>query len=105
MSLNKSSVPFALIHSDVWGPSLGTIVSGHCWFVIFVDNCTQMTWLYLIKTKDEVFQIFQNFHIMIQNQFSTKIQLLWLDNGGEFVNHRFKAYSQQHGLLHETSCS
>jgi len=67
MSLNKSSVHFALIHYDMWGPSPRITVFGHHWFVIFVDDYTQMTWLYLMKTKDEVFQIFQNFHVMIQN--------------------------------------
>lgn len=104
-SLNKSSVPFSLIHSDVWGPSPDTTVSGYRWFVIFIDDYTRMTWLYLMKTKDEVFQIFQNFHAMVQNQFSAKIHVLRSDNGGEFVNHRFKAYFRQHGLFHETSCS
>ena len=34
MSLNKSSVPFALKHFDVWGPSLRTIVFGHRWCFI-----------------------------------------------------------------------
>ena len=31
--------------------------------------------------------------------------MLRSDNGGEFTNRRFQAYFQQHGLLHETSCS
>jgi len=31
----------------------------------FVDNCTRMTWLYLLKRKDEVFGVFQAFHAMI----------------------------------------
>ncbi|KAL2479639.1 Integrase catalytic domain-containing protein [Abeliophyllum distichum] len=38
-------------------------------------------------------------------QFSSKIKILRSDNGGEFINHRFQAYFQQHGHLHETSCS
>ena len=42
---------------------------------------------------------------MIQTQFSSKIQILHSDNGGEFIDHRFQGYFQQHGLLHETSCS
>jgi hypothetical protein len=85
-SLNKSSILFALIHSDVWGPSPRMIVTGYRWFVIFFDDSTRMTWLYLIKTKKEVFPIFQAFHTMIQNQFSAKIQVLRSDNRGEFVN-------------------
>jgi hypothetical protein len=48
-NLNKSMVPFALVHSDVWGPSPISIGSGVRWFVIFVDDCTRMTWLYLMK--------------------------------------------------------
>jgi hypothetical protein len=69
---NKSSIPFTLVHSDVWGPSPISIVSGIRWFVIFFFfyDCTRMTWLYLMKNKDEVFSIFQSFHAMIQTQFS-----------------------------------
>uniref|UniRef100_A0A2N9IGY8 Integrase catalytic domain-containing protein n=1 Tax=Fagus sylvatica TaxID=28930 RepID=A0A2N9IGY8_FAGSY len=105
VSMNKSAIPFALIHSDVWGPSPVTTSSGHRWFVIFVDDCTRMTWLYLLKHKDEVFDVFKSFHIMVQTQFSAKIQILRSDNGGEYVNQPFQAYFQSHGLFHETSCS
>ena len=78
VSLNKTNTPFALIHFDVWGPSSITTSSGHHWFVIFVDDCTQMTWLYQLKTKDEVFTIFQAFHAMVQTQFSSKIKFFIL---------------------------
>jgi hypothetical protein len=104
VSMNKSAIPFALIHSDVWGPSPVTTSSGHRWFVIFVNDCTRMTWLYLLKHKDEVFGVFKSFHIMVQTQFSAKIQILRSDNGGEYVNQPFQAYFQSHGLFHETSC-
>jgi hypothetical protein len=76
--MNKSDIPFALIHSDVWGPSPVSIVSGVRWFVIFVDDCTRMTWLYLLKHKDEVFRVFQSFHAMIQTQFSAQIKFFVL---------------------------
>ena len=105
VSLNKTNTPFTSIHSDVWGPSSITISSSHRWFVIFVYDCTQMTWLYQLKTKDEVFTIFQAFHAMVQTQFSSKIKIIHSVNGSEFINQRFQAYFQQHGLLHETSCS
>jgi hypothetical protein len=104
LSLNKSTVPFALIHSDVWGPSPVTTISGFCWFVIYIDDCTRMMWLYLLKHKNEVLTTFQSFHTMVQTQFSARIQVLRSDNGGEYVNHQSQAYFQQHGLIHETSC-
>ena len=43
LSMNKSTIPFALIHSYVWGPSpisIGFVVR---WFVIFVYDFTHMT--------------------------------------------------------------
>ena len=89
ISLNKTNSPFTLIHCDVWGLSSITTSSGHRWFVIFVYDCTRMTWLYQLKTKDEVFTIFQAFHDMVQTQFSSKIKILHSDNGGEFINQRF----------------
>lgn len=104
LSMNKSNVPFALIHSDVWGPSPVSTTSGNRWFVIFIDDCTRMTWLYLLKHKHEVLRVFQSFHTMVQTQFSAKIQILRSDNGGEYVNHQFHEYFQSHGLIHETFC-
>ena len=71
----------------------------------FIDDCTRMTWLYLLKHKDDVYSVFQSFHTMIQTQFSAKIQILRSDNGGEYVNKKFQDYFAIHGLLHETSCA
>lgn len=83
-SSNKSTIPFALIHSDVWGPSPVKSLNGNRWFVLFVDDCTRMTWLYLLKTKDEVSNIFKIFHSMVKTQFDKNIRYFRSDNGGEF---------------------
>lgn len=85
VSHTKREKPFFLIHSDVWGPSNVITPYGNKWFIIFVDDCTRMTWLYLLKRKDEVFTVFKSFHVMIQTQYSTKIQTLRTDNGGEYI--------------------
>jgi GAG-pre-integrase domain len=60
-SSNKTSQPFDLIHTDVWGPSPVVLKSGCRWFILFTDDHTRMTWLYLLKTKNEVPQVFQVF--------------------------------------------
>ena len=93
--MNKSDIPFALIHSDVQEPSPIATSSGIRWFVTFIDDCTRMTWLYLLKRKDDVFSVFQSFHTMIQ--------ILCSDNGGEYVNKKFQDYFATYGLLHEMS--
>lgn len=94
LSINKSDVPFALIHSNVRGHSPVSIASGIRWFLVFIDDCTRMTWLYLLKHKNEVLSVFQSIQTMVQTQFSAKIQILRSDNGGEYVNHQFRAYFQ-----------
>jgi hypothetical protein len=76
LSMNKSDIPFALIHYDVWGPSPKSTMFGFRVFVIFIDDCTRMTWIYLLKHKKEVFHVFKSFHTMIQTQFAAKLQTL-----------------------------
>ena len=68
----KNTTPFSLIHSDVWGPASHSDGSEVKWFVTFIDDYTRMTWLYLMKHKNEVFKIFQVFHRMVQTQFFSK---------------------------------
>ena len=62
LTLNKSPVPFMIIHSDVWGPSKFATFDGSRWLVTFIDDCTRMTWVCLMKSKSEVNLLFQNFH-------------------------------------------
>lgn len=46
--INKRSLqPFYLIHSDIWGPSHISNISGARWFMTLIDDCTRVTWLYL----------------------------------------------------------
>ncbi|KAM2798566.1 hypothetical protein COP1_003513 [Malus domestica] len=104
LSLNKRSVPFELIHSDVWSPLPIATRHGIRWFVTFVDDCTRVTWLYTMKQKSDVGQIFQQFYRMIGNQFSLPIKVLRSDNGGEYLNFELSQFFAEHGILHETTC-
>ena len=101
---NKSSVPFMMIHSDVWGPSPVVSVSGYKWFVTFIDCYSRMTWVYLMHAKNEVFSCFQSFHKMISTQFDAKIKILRTDNGTEYMEKTFHSYLDNHGITHQTSC-
>ena len=41
-TFNKRILPFQLIHSDVWGPSKESIVSGMRYYVSFIDDSTRL---------------------------------------------------------------
>ena len=73
LTLNKSPVPFMIIHSDVWGPSKFATLDGSRWFVTFIDDCTRMTWVCLMKSKSEVNLLFQKFHKMVCSQYNAQV--------------------------------
>ena len=55
---NKSILSFELIHSDVWGHSRESTISGMKYFVLFINDCIRLLWVVLLKTKDKVFLAF-----------------------------------------------
>jgi transposase InsO family protein len=96
--------PFTLIHSNVWGPCSVTSVNGAKWFVTFIDCYSRMTWIYILKHKNEVFQCFQDFHKLVANQFNARVQIIRTDNGTEYVNNEFRSYISDQGVIHQTTC-
>ena len=60
-----SSSPFFLIHSDIWGPSTIPNILGSRCFVTFIDDCTRVSWIYLLKNKYDMSHIFPIFCTMI----------------------------------------
>ena len=54
--LSKFEYPLQLIHSDVWGPAPIVSILEHKFYVIFVDDFTHFTWLFLLKHKSDVFK-------------------------------------------------
>ncbi|XP_035838498.1 uncharacterized protein LOC110908724 isoform X1 [Helianthus annuus] len=103
-SNTRVSEPFSLIHSDVWGPAETNGGQNLRFFLLFVDDCTRMTWVYFLKHKSEVFDKFKLFYTMVQTQFKTNIQILRSDNGGEYVNTSMKQFIQEKGMIHQTTC-
>ena len=100
----QMSHPFSMIHSDVWGPSRVRHITHSRWFVSFIDDHTRLTWVFLMKDKSEVGQVFKNFNSMIQTQFHTKIQVLRTDNAKEYFKTVLGDYLLSQGIIHQSSC-
>ena len=103
LSLSKSSEMFELVHSDVWGP-FSLSIDGFKYFVTFIDDFSKVTWVYLLKSKSEVFECFKDFHRLVITHFSAHIKTLRTDNGTEYTSHNMKNYLISHGIVHQTSC-
>ena len=101
---NRAKSPFELVHTDVWGPCRTASTLGFQFFVTFIDDYSQCTWLFLMKTRSELFSIFQKFYAEIQTQFNISIRMLRSDNAREYFSAPFTSFMSQHGILHQSSC-
>ena len=54
----QASTPFELVHSDVWDHCPILSPTGFKYFVTFVDDFSCVTWLYLMKSRFELFFLF-----------------------------------------------
>ena len=73
-------------------------LTGHEYYVSFIDDYSRKTWIYFLKTKNEVFSRFQEFKALVENQTGKKIKALRSDNGGEYTGHEFEDFCIQHGI-------
>ena len=97
--------PFDLIHYDVWGPSPITTQGGSRYFVIFVDDFSRYTWIYLFKNRSKLYQIYRDFTKMIETQFSKPIKVFRSDNAQEYKDHEFTSILHQFGTVPHSSCA
>ena len=77
---------------------------GFTYFVLFVDDCSQMCWVHFFKHKYEVFDVFVKYYNVILIQIHAKPKILRSDNGGEYISVAMKQFFCDYGLVHQTSC-
>jgi Integrase core domain len=95
---------FELVYSNVWGPAPIISYNDYRYYVIFIDDFSKITWLYLMKNKSEVFSHFVTFTNLVETQYNKKIKILCTDNGTEFINQSFLNFINSKGIIHQTSC-
>jgi transposase InsO family protein len=90
-----------LIHSDVGGSMSVTSMKGASYYVTFIDDFSRKTWIYFMKTKDEVFSHFREFKTQVENMTRKKIKVLRTDNGGEYTSSEFIDFCKEAGIKRE----
>src|SRR3954463_14243451 len=98
-----SSEHFDLIHSDIWGPSPVTSISGYSYYVSFIDDCSRYTWVYLMRHRSEVLQIYTDFTNMIYTQFHKRIKVFRSDGAKEYLSLAMENLLKSHGTIHQQS--
>ena len=54
------------IHLDVWGPIKIASLGGMHYFVTFVDDFSKRVWVYVMKNKEDVLEVFLKWKKMIE---------------------------------------
>ncbi|KAI3694504.1 hypothetical protein L1987_77470 [Smallanthus sonchifolius] len=98
----KSSHILDLILCDIWGPAPVTSFDGHNYFLLCVDHFSKFMWLFPLKRKSAVFEVFKRFVTMDERQFTTQIKCVQTDWGGEFRN--LSQFFSSIGIIHRLSC-
>jgi histone deacetylase 1/2 len=82
--------------------SAQTSVGRHTYYVSFIDDYSKYTWMYLIKKKSDVFQVFHDFQKLAERKFNRKIISVQSDWGGEYE--KLNSFFQRIGISHHISC-
>ena len=82
----------------------GCVPNGVSIFVTFVNDYSQITWLYLMKNRSKLFSHFRAFCAKIHTQFHVYVQNLRSDNAKEYMHEQFQSFMLQNDILHQTSC-
>ena len=65
----------------------------------FIDDFSRRVWIYTMKHKDEVLDIFLTWKKMIETQTGRRIKKLRSDNGGEYTSDPFFEVCQNAGIV------
>jgi transposase InsO family protein len=95
---SKEKGVLEIIHSYVCGPMPSSSISGYVYYVLFIDDYSRKTWVYFLKSKDEVFSKFKEFKALIENISERNINILRLDNGGEYTSKEFAKFCKYFGI-------
>lgn len=70
---NISSALFDLVHIDTWGPFSVPSVDDFRYFLTIVEDHSRATWVYMMKTKDEVLRIFPEYLKFVETQYQQQV--------------------------------
>ena len=63
-----TSAPLELVHSDLCGPLPSASFSSYKYFLNFIDDYSRHTWVYFLKLKSGVFNMFLAYKALVEKK-------------------------------------
>ena len=67
----------------------------------FIDDYSRFTRVYLLRNKDEAFDMFLSYKVEVENQLDMKIKRIISDRGGEYIP--LNDYCENEGIIREVT--
>ena len=70
------------------------------YFTAFIDDYSRKIWVYHLKSKDQVLDVFKQFQALSERQTGKKLKCIRTDNGDENIG-PFDNYCKSQGIRHQ----
>ena len=92
-----------LVHLNVCDLSGVLTRGGKRYFITFINDFSRFTYVYLMRNKDESFDMFKGYKIEVENQNDVKVMILRSDRGGKYLSNDFSIFCEEYGIIHQNS--
>ena len=82
------------------GPFKVKSKGGALYFATFIDDHSRKIWVYPLKSKDQVLDVFKQFQALSERQTGKKLKCIRTDNGGEYIG-PFDNNCKSQGIRHQ----
>jgi len=86
------------VHTDVWGPTKMISIRDNHYLVSFIDNVSRRCWVYTIRHKGNVLELFVERKKNMEKNTGMKIKVLRSDNVGDYTNDLFLQLCRDEGI-------
>jgi transposase InsO family protein len=83
---------------NIVGPSRVRSVGDKWYVLVIVDDYSCYSWVFLLQSKDEVFEHFQSLALRLNNQHFSCLKVIHSDNVTEFRSASFDEFCLEHEI-------
>jgi transposase InsO family protein len=95
--------PGQLLYMDTVGPSRVHSMGGKWYVLVIVDDYSRYSWVFLLESKDQVFEHFQLLDLRLNNEHPNCLKAIHSYNETDFRNASFGGFCRAHGIEQQFS--
>jgi hypothetical protein len=98
-SMTRATEILEKIHSDICGPISPETFGKKRYFISFIDDYTRWAEVRLIRTRDQLYEEFNDFITLEENQLNARLKRLHSDNAKEYKDNKFVTLFKEKGVI------